>query len=97
MLGALRYHDDGTFEQLLQQPCRISMQMVMFLDTGEIAVNDVRDGHDHVVVFDVQSGRELGRAVTESRIANGMFLSPGWERDVIYCSTGTIARVWAER
>lgn len=46
-------------------------------------------------VFDLESGRELGRAVTESRVANGMFPSPGWGRDLIYCSTGTIARIWA--
>jgi hypothetical protein len=96
LLGGIRYHEDGRFEPLWRRSCRISVQMVLFLDTGEIAVNDFRDGRDHVVVFDVESGRELGRAVTESRTANGMFLSPGWGRDVIYCSIGTVARVWAE-
>jgi hypothetical protein len=96
LLGGVRYHEDGSFEPLWRQPCRISMQMMLFPDTGEIAVNDFRDGRDHVVFFDVESGRELGRAMTESRVANGMFLSPGWDRDVIYCSTGAIARVWSE-
>ena len=96
LLGGIQYHQDGRLELLWRRACRISMQMVLFLDTGEIAVNDFRDGRDHVVVFDVESGRELGRAVTESRVANGMFLSPGWGRDVTYCSTGTVARVWAE-
>lgn len=96
LLGGVRYHQDGRLEPLWRQPCRISMQMVLFPDTGEVAVNDFRDGRDHVVFFEVESGRELGRAATGSRVANGMFLSPGWDRDVIYCSTGTIARVWAE-
>jgi hypothetical protein len=96
LLGGIRYHENGRFEVLWRQPCRISMQMVLFPDTGEIAVNDFRDRRDHVVVFDVESGRELGRAITESRTAHGMFLSPGWGNDVTYCSVGTIARVWAE-
>ena len=32
-------------------------------------------------------------AATGSRIANGMFLSPGGDRDIFYCSTLGFARV----
>ncbi len=92
-LGGFRYLGAGRFEPLWRVACRISMQLVLFLDTGEVAVNDFRDGCDHVVVFDVESGREKGRVATGSRTANGMFLSTGWNRDVYYCSIGAIARV----
>ncbi len=93
-LGAFRYRD-GMFAKLWVKPCRISMQMVVYLDSGEIAVNDFRDGFDQIVVLDIESGTEKGRVATESRTANGMFLSTGWHDDLIYCSIGTIARVFA--
>jgi len=95
-LGAFRYSTDGQFEQLWTRPCRISMQLVLFLDTGEVAVNDFRDGRDEIAVFDVETGAEKGRVATESRTANGMFLSTGWNRDVLYSSIGTIARAYVE-
>ena len=94
-LGAFRY-GGGRFEQLWVRPCRISMQLVLFLDTGEVAVNDFQKGFDEIVVFDVETGEEKGRVATESRTANGMFLSTGWNRDVIYCSIGSIARAYVE-
>jgi hypothetical protein len=72
------------------------MQMVIFLDSAEIVVNDFRNGFDHIVVFDIETGEERGGVATASRTANGMFLSTGWERDVIYCSIGTVARVFVE-
>jgi|APFre7841882724_1041349.scaffolds.fasta_scaffold00984_3 hypothetical protein len=32
------------------------MQLVLFLDTGEVAGNDFRDGCEEVVVFPVENG-----------------------------------------
>jgi hypothetical protein len=95
-LGGFRYLGGGRFETLWNVPCRISMQLVLFPDTGEVAVNDFRDGCDDVVVFDVETGAEKGRVATGSRTANGMFLSTGWNRDLYYCSIGAIARVRVE-
>jgi hypothetical protein len=95
-LGAWRYKSDGAFELLWSRPCRISMQLVLFLDTGELMVNDFQHGRDELVLFDLESGTEKGRVATESPTANGMFLSTGWHRDVMYCSIGSIARVWVE-
>lgn len=92
-LGAFRYTRQG-FARLWARPCRISMQMVVFFDTGELIVNDFQNGFDQIAVFDIETGEEKGRAATEGRTANGMFLSPGWQRDVIYCSIGTLARVF---
>jgi hypothetical protein len=95
-LGAFRYGQDGGFATLWVRPCRISMQLVLFLDTGELAVNDFQGGFDEIVVLDVETGEERGRAPTRSRTANGMFLGTGWNRDILYCSIGAVARVWAE-
>jgi hypothetical protein len=92
-LGAFRYEPDGRFIKLWARSCRISMQLVLFLDSGELAVNDFERGFDELVILDVESGREKARVATESRTANGMFLSTGWARDVLYCSIGSIARV----
>ena len=48
------------------------------------------------MIYDLESGDEISRVATDSKTANGMFLSVGWNRDVIYCSIGSLARVWAE-
>lgn len=96
LLAGLSYSKDVGFKKLWEKPTRISMQMVMFSDTKEIAVNDFRTGCDNVVIIDTITGEEKGRVPTESTTANGMFLSPGWERDVFYCSIGAIARAFIE-
>lgn len=93
-LGAWRYAADGAPERLWSRPCRISMQLVLFLDTGELMVNDFQRGRDELVLFDLVTGAEKGRVATDSETANGMFLSTGWNRDVMYCSIGSIARVF---
>jgi hypothetical protein len=61
-----------------------------------LVVNDFRGSRDNVVIYDFESGGESSRVATDSKTANGMFLSAGWNRDVIYCSIGSLARVWAE-
>ena len=94
VLGAFRYQGPGKFQRLWRKPLRISMQMCLFTDTGEIAVNDFHQGRDNIVLLDIESGEELGRVATESRTANGMLLSAGGNRDIYYCSTVHIARVY---
>lgn len=72
---------------------RPSMQPVVFPDSAELVINDFADGVDWIVVVDVATGALLDRVDTGSRIANGMFLSAGDDRDVYYCSTLTLARI----
>ena len=75
-------------------PVRPSMQPVVFPDSGELVINDFTEaGSDDLIVVDLKSGELLDRVSTGSRIANGMFLSPGGDRDVFYCSTLGFARV----
>ena len=81
---AVRWHLDA----------RASMQPVVFPESGELVINDFTDaGHDELIVVDVASGEVLDRVGTGSRIANGMFLTAGGDRDVFYCTTTTLARV----
>lgn len=76
------------------RPLRPSMQPVVFPESGEFVINDFSDGEsDHLIVVDLQSGELLDRVDLRSPVANGMFLTPGGERDVFYCSTLTVARV----
>ena len=70
------------------------MQPVVFPDSAEMVINDfTRDGTDDLIVVDIRTGDLLDRIHTGSRIANGMFLTPGGNRDVFYCTTLTVARV----
>jgi hypothetical protein len=76
---------------------RPSMQPVVFPDSGELVINDFLDGEDYLIVVDMWSGELVSRVGTGSRIANGMFLTPGTDRDVYYCSTCAVARVqWSD-
>ena len=72
---------------------RPSMQPVVFPETGELVINDFRDNDDRLIVVDIPSGTVIGNVSTGSRVANGMFLTPGGDRDVYYCSTFAVARV----
>ena len=70
------------------------MQPIVYADSGELVINDfTADGYDDLVVVDVPTGQLLDRVRTGSRIANGMFLSAGGNRDVWYCTTASLARV----
>jgi hypothetical protein len=48
---------------------------------------------DQIVVLDIESGRELARADTESPVQSVLFPAPGFDRDVYVCSFTTVSRV----
>lgn len=72
---------------------RPSMQPLVYPETGELVINDYKTGDDQLIVVDISSGEILSRVSLGSRVANGMFLTPGLDRDVYYCSTLAISRV----
>lgn len=76
-----------------QLDARPSMQPVVFPETGELVINDYHDNDDQLIVVDMHKGEIISRVSTGSRLANGMFLTPGFDRDIYYCSTFAIARV----
>jgi len=99
-LAGIELHGDetagssGELNVVWQLDVRASMQPVVFPDSGELVINDfTSDGEDHVIVVDLVSGELLARVPTGSRVANGMFLSAGGNRDVFYCSTLTYAHI----
>ena len=77
-----------------QVDARPTMQPIVFADSGELVINDFTlEGNDELIVVDIVSGEIHDRVATGSRIANGMFLTPGGSRDIFYCSTAAFARV----
>ena len=70
------------------------MQPVVFPESGELVINDFTEaGSDDLVVIDLETGGIKSRAATGATVANGMFLTAGDDRDVYYCTSGTLARV----
>ena len=69
------------------------MQPVVFPETGELVINDYKTGDDQLIVVDIPTGEVTSRVSLGSRVANGMFLTAGLDRDVYYCSTLAISHV----
>ena len=76
-----------------QLDMRPTMQPVVFPESGELVINNFENGEDELIVVDIATGELLSRAKVNARLANGMFLSPGFNRDIFYCTTGTISKV----
>lgn len=70
------------------------MQPVVCPESGELIINGfTAAGSDDVIVVDVETGELIDRVATGSRIANGMFLSPGGSRTVFHCTTTLVVRI----
>ena len=72
---------------------RPSMQPVVFPESGELVINNFENGEDQLIVVDIASGELLSQVKVNSKLANGMFLTPGFNRDIFYCTTGTFSKV----
>ena len=100
---AHRYEGPGDLPQLWRREYRNSVQMMLYPHTGELVLEDspnvMGDATDGaVVVVDIETGAEKGRAPLRERGTMGMFLCPGFGRDFYVCSiAGTIARVYVEQ
>lgn len=93
-LVAWRFAEDGRFAPLWTRRFGTSSHMLRYPDTGELVVNDhVPEHGDDVVVLDVETGAERGRAATTSPIQSVVFPAAGWGRDLYYCSFAVVARV----
>jgi hypothetical protein len=67
--------------------------MVGLPDSGEIVTNDFGRGGEHVVVLDIETGAEKGRARIGGLTQGVVFGSPGWARDVYWCAMSRFGRV----
>ena len=72
---------------------RATMQPVVFPESRELVINHYEKGRDQIVVLDILSGEILSQVDVNSSLANGMFLTPGNNRDIFYCSTGAFSRI----
>lgn len=86
-VAAHRYHGPGNLELLWQHALRNTVQMMCWADTGELIIEDrpgttqgARASAD-LVVLDIETGRERGRAPIGMRTTGGMFCCPGFGRD----------------
>ncbi len=85
--------DEATLSVRWTLDARPSMQPVVFPKSGELVINDYKTGDDQIIVVDISTGDVLSRVSLGSRVANGMFLTAGIERDVYYCSTLAVSRI----
>ena len=69
--------------------------MIRFAHTGELvtADYDVERMAEQVVILDIETGIERGRADTGSPLQSVVFPCPGFDRDVYLCSFTTLSRV----
>ena len=95
-IAGFYYRGPGSFERLWEHEFNCGNHFLLFPDTGEVVVNDFDSRTEHVVVLDIESGRELGRVATGSPMFSPVFQSPGWARDVYTCSFTTISRTFVE-
>jgi hypothetical protein len=82
------------FERLWEHPFGASNHFLLFPETGEIVVNDFDGTNEHVVVLNIETGAELGRAATASQVQAVLFQSPGWSRDIYTCTFTTLSRTF---
>lgn len=92
-LGAFRFCEPGRLERKWQHRFGTSLHVLQYLSTDELIVNDFDRQADYVVVLDAGSGEVRGRAATGSTSQSVLYLSPGWDRDVYYCSGQVVTRV----
>jgi hypothetical protein len=103
-VGAWRFDGPGSFEPLWQHDWRCSVQMILYADTGELVLEDGARlmgpggaADSTIVVVDIETGVERGRAPCGAPALGGMFFCPGFERDLYAASSsGAIARIYVD-
>jgi len=68
--------------------------MICLPDSAEIVTNDFGRGGEHVVVLDIETGVEKGRARIGGLTQGVVFPSPGWSRDIYWSAMSRFGRVY---
>ena len=96
-LQAWRYGSDtdaSVLEPLWHKtPFGCASHMLLYGASGELVINDYRRLREEVVVLDIESGQERGRAMVGGWSQGVVFPSPGWGRDFYWSSMSRLARV----
>ena len=69
------------------------MQPLVYEETNQLVINHFDNSSDHLLVICIDSGDVVCDVDIGSPLANGMFLTPGHNNDVLYCSNVSYARV----
>ena len=80
----------------LRPDVRPTMQPLVYEDANYFVINHFDGESDHLLVMDIDSGDIVCDVDIGSPLANGMFLTPGQNNDVLYCSTVSYARIFWE-
>lgn len=80
--------------RLFQVELDTACHLLLYVDQGILVANDHSSGTDAVVFIEIETGEEISRAATTSPAQSVLFLSPGWDRDLYYCSFARLARVF---
>lgn len=102
VVAAHRYRRPGVLEPLWSRDLRNFMQMMCWADTGELVVEDAQapartmgSSEGEVVIVDIETGAEKGRASSGTPATFGMFCCPGFGRDFYLASLpGAVARIF---
>ncbi len=86
--------EEDSLEVVWSRPdVRPTMQPLVYEDTSYFVINHFDGASDHLLVMDIDSGDIVCDVDIGSPLANGMFLTPGQNNDVLYCSTVSYARI----
>jgi hypothetical protein len=102
--GAWRWTEDEQLEHLWTRPVRSANQPFIYRDTRELVTEDAAAGlpgqsdslpeDGDVVILDLDTGNEKGRATLGAAAGYGMFFCPGFHRDLYAVSLlGPVARI----
>ena len=88
--------DDGELEHLWTRAQDHAGHLLRFPSSGQVLSYDFdhEAGLDHVVILDIETGAELGRAVTGSPVQSVLFPSVGWDGDAYVCTFAAVTRVF---
>lgn len=75
-----------------KSPFGCASHMILYQQTGELVINDFRNGGEEVVVLEIESGKELARCRCGGWNQGVVFPSPGWERDFYWSSMDRLTR-----
>lgn len=72
----------------------VASHMILWPDTGELATNDYRRRREEVIVLDVETGAERGRARHGGIYQGVVFPCPGFGRDFYWATLAGISRIF---
>ena len=79
-----------------KSPFGCASHMVLYPDTGELAINDYRNFGEEVVLLQIETGAEIARARSGGLTQGVVFPSAGWGRDFYWSSMGRLARIFVQ-